>query len=159
MEVSVGLTALTMEAPTVAERDESATETALIVTALETEVAVPPPLGVVVSVPVCAYVNVEEDGTEAMVNVPLKLVSDTPAMMTDCPTEKPCGAVVVIVTTFDFRTAPFDAMVAAFDVGGEAGAMYNPLALIVPTLAFPFAMPLTNQLTAVFELPVTFEVN
>ena len=38
--------------------------------------------------------------------------------------------------------------------GTLAGAVYWPVALIVPTVAFPPATPLTDQVTAVFDVPV-----
>src|SRR5713226_4739308 len=44
------------------------------------------------------------------INVPLKVASVTPAMVTDCPAVKLCGVVVVIVTTLAARTAPFEAI-------------------------------------------------
>jgi hypothetical protein len=39
--------------------------------------------------------------------------------------------------------------------GGEAGAVYRPVESIVPTVAFPPAIPFTLQLTALLLLPVT----
>lgn len=44
-------------------------------------------------------------------------------------------------------------------VGRLAGAVYNPLTLLVPPLASPPVVPLTAQKTAVFELPVTAALN
>ncbi len=40
-----------------------------------------------------------------MVKVPLKLLSETPAMVTVWPTVKPCAAVVVMVTTLEVEVA------------------------------------------------------
>lgn len=39
------------------------------------------------------------------------------------------------------------------------GAVYKPVELIVPTLLFPPVTPLTCQVTAVLEAPVTVAVN
>ena len=73
--------------------------------------AEPPPL--VAFAAVCAKVNVVELGTEATVNAPLKLLSATPVMSTVCPVMSPCGAMVVMVTTFPARTAPVGAAAIA----------------------------------------------
>ena len=54
---------------------------------------------------VCENVNVVDDGTLATANVPLNELSVTPEMTTLTPTMKLCGVDVVIVTTFDERTA------------------------------------------------------
>ena len=43
--------------------------------------------------------------------------------------------------------------------GGVAGAVYKPLEEIVPTVAFPPAIPFTFQVTAVLEVPLTVAVN
>ena len=43
--------------------------------------------------------------------------------------------------------------------GMTAGAVYKPVAEIVPTAALPPATPLTFQVTDVFALPLTVEVN
>lgn len=105
-------------------------------------------------------------GTEAMVKVPLKLASGTPAMVTLCPVEKPCAAVVVMATTLEERTAPVEArtaplvaIVAVLLVGGEAGAVNRPLGVMVPTVLLPPAMSLTAQETPVLEDPVTVAIN
>ncbi len=42
---------------------------------------------------------------------------------------------------------------------GDAGAMYLPDALIVPTVEFPPDTPSTDHVTDVFEEPVTVAVN
>jgi len=43
--------------------------------------------------------------------------------------------------------------------GTPTGAVYNPLAETVPFVRFPPGTPLTFQVTAVFEVPLTFDVN
>ena len=43
--------------------------------------------------------------------------------------------------------------------GTLAGAVYTPLLLIVPNVVLPPAVPLTDQMTAVSEVPVTASVN
>ena len=97
IDASVGSATTCTLTRTAAEREESATEMARMVTEGESEVAVPPPL--VVLVPLCAYVKVEEAGTEAMAKVPLKVESETPAMVTLWPAVKPCAVAVMMVTT------------------------------------------------------------
>lgn len=44
-------------------------------------------------------------------------------------------------------------------LGIVLGAVYNPLAVIVPTVALPPAVPFTCQVTAVFVVPVTVSMN
>ena len=39
------------------------------------------------------------------------------------------------------------------------GAVYNPVASIVPTVVFPPLTPSTDQVTPVFVVPVTVTVN
>ena len=50
-------------------------------------------------------------------------------------------------------------MLTVFVVGTVAGATYAPVALIVPTVALPPAMPFTDQVTAVLVVPVTVAEN
>src|SRR5271168_383140 len=50
--------------------------------------------------------------------------------------------------TSDNSAAP---MVIAFGAGGNSGALYNPLASIVPSTAFPPATPFTDQFTLGFD--------
>jgi hypothetical protein len=49
--------------------------------------------------------------------------------------------------------------VTTFGEGGRAGAAYSPVALMVPTVAFPPARSFTDQLTPWLLLPVTVAVN
>ena len=49
-------------------------------------------------------------------------------------------------------------MVTAEEAGTDIGALYFPLREIVPTVELPPMMPLTLQITEVFELPVTVAV-
>jgi hypothetical protein len=49
--------------------------------------------------------------------------------------------------------------VTTFGEGGTAGAVYRPLASIVPTVAFPPTTSFTDQVTPWFALPVTVAVN
>ena len=79
-------------------------------------VAVPPPL--VAFPPACTTVNCveicgsgEPATTLATSNVPLKLASVTPAIVTCPPLRNGCAAVVVKVTTPPERTAPLAAIV------------------------------------------------
>src|SRR5579872_971166 len=58
--------------------------------------------------------------------------------------------------TSDVSTA---VMVMEFGAGGNSGAVYIPLASIVPSVAFPPAIPLIDQLTAGFEPSPVFAVN
>jgi hypothetical protein len=50
-------------------------------------------------------------------------------------------------------------IVTVAGVGTVMGAVYTPDAEIIPTVALPPAVPLTLQLTAVLEAPVTAAVN
>jgi hypothetical protein len=50
-------------------------------------------------------------------------------------------------------------MVMELDVGGNSGAVYIPLASIVPILGFPPAIPLIDQITAGFDPSPVFAVN
>jgi hypothetical protein len=50
-------------------------------------------------------------------------------------------------------------MVTLFGLGRVAGAVYTPVALIVPVAARPPVTPFTCQVTLVFEAPVTVAVN
>ncbi len=94
------------------------------------------PLPLVASAPVCEYVKVVVEGTEAMMKVPLKLVSVTPEITTVCPWVRPWGEVVVIVTMLEARTAPLEAAIVA--------------TLAVPvTLAANCCVPVTTTLTMV----------
>jgi hypothetical protein len=43
--------------------------------------------------------------------------------------------------------------------GTARGAVYKPLALTLPTVVSPPAMPFTVHTTAVFDVPVTVDVN
>jgi hypothetical protein len=43
--------------------------------------------------------------------------------------------------------------------GRAAGAVYNPLADTVPSVALPPGIPPTLQFTPVFEVPLTFATN
>src|SRR5712691_1576845 len=126
----------------------SATASALIWTAVV--VTVPLPLEALV--PAWEKVNVVADGTLAMVNVPLKLASVTPEIVTGCPVKRLCAAVVVIVTTLFARTAPLLAMLTVL-AGGRVvlGAVYNPSVLIVPEAAFPPSTLFTNHFTVPAE--------
>jgi hypothetical protein len=44
-------------------------------------------------------------------------------------------------------------------LGTAAGAVYSPLALMVPIVLFPPGTPFTDQVTPVFEVPVTVAMN
>ena len=69
----------------------------------------------------------------------------------------------VSVTMADAVTvlsALLDAVIVTVDGEGIAlGAVYKPVSEIVPTLAFPPAMPLANHVTVLFEVPVTVTWN
>jgi len=49
--------------------------------------------------------------------------------------------------------------VTTLGVGGTPGAVKRPVALMVPTVALPPAMPSTDQVTALFVVPLTEAVN
>jgi fumarate reductase subunit D len=49
--------------------------------------------------------------------------------------------------------------VTTFGTGGTAGALYNPVLSIVPSVVFPPATPSTDHVAPWFELPVTLSVN
>ena len=49
--------------------------------------------------------------------------------------------------------------VTVFGAGGTAGAVYSPVASIVPTAAFPPPTPFTDHVRVRFRLPVTFPEN
>jgi hypothetical protein len=64
-------------------------------------------------------------GTVAIVNIPLKLESSTPEILTLWPAAKPCMPVVVMVTAFDERIAPLGMLgtrLASLQVPPEAAA-------------------------------------
>jgi len=67
------------------------------------------------------------------------------------------------VTLADPESAEFAAETAATvtvaGLGMELGAVYNPVALIVPTVALPPDIPFTCHVTAVFVVPVTLAMN
>jgi hypothetical protein len=44
-------------------------------------------------------------------------------------------------------------------LAARSGAVYSPAEVMRPTVSSPPAIPFTDQLTAVFELPVTVAVN
>jgi hypothetical protein len=89
--------------------------------------------------------------------------------------EKAPGAIVVGLTDvstgtgFSSVTAPFPDLVASaalvavtvivLGVGKLAGAVYKPVASIVPVAAFPPAAAFTDHVTLVFAFPVTAAVN
>ncbi|MBK5295266.1 MAG: hypothetical protein JJE04_26765 [Acidobacteriia bacterium] len=50
-------------------------------------------------------------------------------------------------------------MAAIVTVAGEDGAVYNPLAATVPTVEFPPAIPLTDQVTLILVALLTLAVN
>jgi hypothetical protein len=50
-------------------------------------------------------------------------------------------------------------IMTAFEPGTLVGAVYRPVESIVPFVVFPPATPFTNQLTVVFDEPVTVAVN
>ena len=50
-------------------------------------------------------------------------------------------------------------IVAVAGLGTVLGAVYRPEVEIVPTVALPPVVPLTLQVTAVFDVPVTVAVN
>jgi hypothetical protein len=57
---------------------------------------------------------------------------------------------------------PSDAVattVIGFCAGGVAGAVYNPVALILPIAGFPALNPVNDHVTAVFVNPVTAALN
>ena len=58
--------------------------------------------------------------------------------------------------TFDVSTA---LMVMELGAGGNSGALYMPLASIVPSIALPPAIPLTDQFTAGLDPSPVFAVN
>lgn len=49
--------------------------------------------------------------------------------------------------------------VTLFGLGSEAGAVYTPAEVIVPAVDEPPGVPFTDQLTVVFELPLTAAEN
>src|SRR5277367_4362358 len=76
------------------------------------EAAVPPPLAANPDAPPI-YVNCVLLGAETTGNVPLYPATATPATVTDCPAERPCAALVVMVTRKPFSVAPVgDATIA-----------------------------------------------
>jgi len=48
--------------------------------------------------------------------------------------------------------------VTVHPTGGDAGAVYLPVASMTPTAALPPTMPLTDQMTAVLSVPFTYAV-
>ena len=85
------------------------------------------------------------------------------ALVGDIPTEM--GEAIVTVASADaVETAALTAATVTAD-GSDfgppifLGAVYNPEEETVPTVEFPPPMPLTIQLTAVFDAPVTDPLN
>jgi hypothetical protein len=50
-------------------------------------------------------------------------------------------------------------IVTTFGTGGTAGAVYNPVLSIVPTVTYPPATPFTDHVAPSFVLPVTVAAN
>lgn len=91
------------------------------------------------------------------------LVELPPALLVDEP--PPVSAVVAGVTVawaepiFVESTADTAVIVTVAGVGTVIGAVYTPDAEIIPSAALPPAVPLTLQLTAMLEVPVTVAAN
>jgi hypothetical protein len=66
--------------------------------------------------------------------------------------------VTVAVPDFVLSWMLWASTLTLFGLGTVDGALYSPLVVIVPTVAFPPATPLTNQLTAELKLPVPLTV-
>ncbi len=80
----------------------------------------------------------------------------------DGATVESCGATVNVKTETDaLAVSDLSALLAAVIVWlpSDAGAVYDPLALIVPTLLLPPAIPSTDQVTAVLDKSVTVALN
>ncbi len=70
-----------------------------------------------------------------------------------------CWIVACAVPNLVVSTVLMAFTVTTLGVGATGGAAYSPLGEIVPTVAFPPGMSLTDQVTAVFDGPVTVAVN
>ena len=83
------------------------------------------------------------------------------ALVGETETETFCGAdVIVTLALADLVvSAAQRALTVTALEGAVAGAVNMPDALIVPVLELPPCTPLTSQLTAVFVVPVTLDVN
>jgi hypothetical protein len=97
------------------------------------------------------------------VPVTVSVVSGLPALTVEGEMEPRVGAGLTTVTEAE-AVRVGSATLAAFTVttlgtGGTAGAVYRPLELMLPTVAFPPAMSFTDQVTPGFVLPVTVAVN
>ena len=74
--------------------------------------------------------------------------------------ETAIGAIVTVALADLAGCATLVAVtVTAAGVGTEAGAVYKPEVVMVPTVLLPLVTPLTLQLTEVSEAPVTVTVN
>jgi hypothetical protein len=72
-----------------------------------------------------------------------------------------CGDDIVTVADPDLVVSATETAVTvtAAGLGTAAGAVYSPVALIVPTVAFPPVTPFTCHITLVFAAYATLAVN
>jgi hypothetical protein len=94
--------------------------------------------------------------------LPLSVSVYAPVFTDDGEMLRNTGVGLITVTLPEALTEESAALVAVtfngFDEGSVTGAVYTPDALIRPSAADPPVVPFTDQVTAVFEFPVTAAV-
>ena len=95
--------------------------------------------------------------------LPLSVSEKAPTGMEIGRTASSCGDGFVSVTPVfpDLLLSAVSTalIVMVFGEGGNSGALYIPVALIVPSVALPPATPFTDQLNAGFAPSLVFAVN
>ncbi len=79
--------------------------------------------------------------------------------LTDVSTGTGFCSVTALLPVFVASAALVAVTVTVFGVGRLAGAVYNPVALIVPVAALPPTAAFTDHVTVAFEFPVTAAAN
>ena len=117
---------------------------------------------VVVFPPVTLFTCHVTDVFEAFVTVAVNCCVEevtTAAVFGLTVTETPAVTVTVAVSDFVLSATEIAFTVTGFDAGTVAGAVYKPVALIVPTVEFPPVTLFTCDVTAVLEVFATVVVN
>jgi hypothetical protein len=111
---------------------------------------------VVGQVPTATIDNVGVNGDTSTLTFGVSTLAVT---VTGCT--PPEDATMVTVAEADFEVSAWlvAVIVTVLGEGTTAGAVYRPEVVIVPTVEFPPTTLFTDQVTAVFDVPVTVAVN